>query len=45
MGIPLVLSTSLNENEPIVNTAKNAIDCFLRTRVDILVLNNFYIRQ
>lgn len=37
-GVPLVLNTSLNENEPIVRTPAEAIDCFLRTDMDALVL-------
>jgi carbamoyltransferase len=38
-GVPLVLNTSFNENEPIVNTPTEAIQCFLRTRMDRLVLD------
>ncbi|HEV3076766.1 MAG TPA: carbamoyltransferase C-terminal domain-containing protein [Thermoanaerobaculia bacterium] len=37
-GVPMVLNTSFNENEPIVNTPDEALDCFLRTRMDRLVL-------
>jgi carbamoyltransferase len=37
-GIPLILNTSFNENEPIVDTPQNAIDCFLRTEMDLLVM-------
>jgi carbamoyltransferase len=39
-GIPMVLNTSFNENEPIVNTPAEALDCFLRTRMDRLVLGD-----
>jgi carbamoyltransferase len=39
-GVPIVLNTSFNENEPIVNTPQEALDCFLRTKMDVLVLNN-----
>jgi carbamoyltransferase len=39
-GVPMVLNTSFNENEPIVNTPTEALDCFLRTRMDRLVLGN-----
>lgn len=39
-GVPVVLNTSFNENEPIVNTPKEALDCFLRTRMDALALGN-----
>lgn len=37
-GVPVVLNTSFNENEPIVNTPSEAISCFLRTQMDRLVL-------
>ncbi|HVT18453.1 MAG TPA: carbamoyltransferase C-terminal domain-containing protein [Thermoanaerobaculia bacterium] len=37
-GVPMLLSTSFNENEPIVNSPAEALDCFLRTRRDRLVL-------
>jgi len=37
-GIPLVLNTSFNENEPIVNRPEEALECFLRTSMDVLVL-------
>jgi carbamoyltransferase len=39
-GVPMVLNTSFNENEPIVNTPAEALDCFLRTRMDRLVLGS-----
>jgi len=38
--IPMILNTSFNENEPIVNTPQQALDCFLRTKMDIVVLEN-----
>jgi carbamoyltransferase len=44
-GIPLVLNTSFNENEPIVCYPEEALDCFLRTEMDILVLVNFFIER
>lgn len=37
-GIPVVLNTSFNENEPIVCTPEEAIDCFQRTRMDVLAI-------
>jgi len=37
-GVPILLNTSLNENEPIVRTPEEAIRCFLRTDMDVLVL-------
>jgi carbamoyltransferase len=40
-GIPILLNTSFNENEPIVNTPQEAINCFLRTQMDMLVLENY----
>src|SRR5262249_23181980 len=39
-GIPMVLNTSFNENEPVVCEPKEALDCFLRTAMDALVLEN-----
>jgi carbamoyltransferase len=44
-GIPMVLNTSFNENEPIVNTPAEALDCFLRTRMDRLVLGDVVVRR
>jgi len=37
-GVPLVLNTSFNESEPVVCTPQEALDCFLRTRMDVLCL-------
>jgi carbamoyltransferase len=37
-GVPIVLNTSFNENEPIVHEPVEALDCFLRTRMDVIVL-------
>ena len=39
-GVPVLLNTSFNENEPIVNTPQEALDCYLRTQMDMLVLEN-----
>ena len=39
-GVPIVLNTSLNENEPVVRLPEEAISCFLRTDMDVLVLGN-----
>jgi carbamoyltransferase len=44
-GVPMVLSTSFNENEPIVCRPREAIDCFLRTRMDVLVLGRTMISR
>jgi len=40
-GIPIVINTSFNENEPVVNIPEEAIHCYLRTDMDILVLGNY----
>jgi carbamoyltransferase len=40
-GVPVLLNTSFNENEPIVDTPQQALDCFLRTRMDVLVLGSY----
>ena len=42
-GVPVVLNTSLNENEPICCTPREAVECFKRTRMDVLVLGNFVV--
>ena len=44
-GVPIVLNTSFNENEPIVETPEQALDCFLRTRMDAIVLNDTLVRR
>ena len=44
-NIPILLNTSFNENEPIVNSPSEAIDCFLRTNMDMLVMNNVVIER
>lgn len=44
-GVPIVLNTSFNENEPVVCHPKEALDCFLRTKMDILVLGNYYFER
>jgi carbamoyltransferase len=44
-GIPVLLNTSFNENEPIVCTPEEAVDCFLRTKMDTLVIGNFICRK
>jgi carbamoyltransferase len=44
-GIPLVLNTSLNENEPIVCTPEEALQCFLRTKMDVMALGNYYVER
>ena len=44
-GIPILLNTSFNENEPIVNKPEEALDCFLRTKMDMLVMENIIIER
>jgi carbamoyltransferase len=44
-GVPVVLNTSFNENEPIVCTPDEALDCFQRTRMDALVMGNYVITK
>jgi carbamoyltransferase len=44
-GVPMLLNTSFNENEPIVNTPAEALDCFLRTRMDRLVLGSIMLTR
>jgi carbamoyltransferase len=44
-GVPMILNTSFNENEPIVNTPGEALDCFLRTRMDRLVLGDVVVSR
>jgi len=39
-GVPVLLNTSFNENEPIVNSPEHALECYLRTDMDMLVLEN-----
>jgi carbamoyltransferase len=44
-GVPVLLNTSFNENEPIVDTPEQALDCFMRTRMDAIVVNNTIVRR
>jgi carbamoyltransferase len=44
-GVPVVLNTSFNDNEPIVCRPEEAIDCFLRTKMDVLVLGDVLVRK
>ena len=44
-GVPMILNTSFNENEPIVNTPQEALNCFLRTNMDVTVLENHIIER
>jgi carbamoyltransferase len=44
-GVPMLLNTSFNENEPVVCRPQEALDCFLRTKMDVLVLNDHIIQR
>lgn len=44
-GVPVLLNTSFNENEPIVCTPEEAVDCFLRTKMDVLVLGSYVVEK
>ncbi len=43
--IPVILNTSFNENEPIVCQPFEAIECFLRTKMDVLVIGSFFCKK
>ena len=44
-GVPVVLNTSFNDNEPIVCRPEEALDCFRRTQMDVLVMGNFVLEK
>jgi carbamoyltransferase len=44
-GVPMVLNTSFNENEPVVCKPVEALDCFLRTKMDVLVLGDWFMHR
>ena len=44
-GVPIVLNTSFNENEPIVCTPEEAIECYLRTKMDALAIGNYLVTK
>ena len=44
-GVPMVLNTSFNENEPVVCRPEEALACFLRTKMDLLVMGNWVVRR
>lgn len=44
-GIPILLNTSFNENEPVVCDPQHALNTFLRTKMDILVIGNYIIKR
>ena len=43
--VPILLNTSFNENEPMINKPEEALDCFLRTDMDYLILNNYFVKK
>jgi len=44
-GVPILLNTSFNENEPVVCRPEEALNCFLRTKMDVLVCGNYFIER
>jgi carbamoyltransferase len=44
-GVPMVLNTSFNENEPVVCRPEEALDCFLRTRMDVLAMGSWVVER
>lgn len=44
-GVPMILNTSFNENEPVVCRPEEALACFLRTKMDMLVLGNYVVAR
>lgn len=44
-GIPIILNTSFNENEPIVCQPYQAIECFSRTKMDVLVIGSYFCKK
>jgi carbamoyltransferase len=44
-GVPILLNTSFNENEPIVERPEQALDCFLRTDMDVLVMGHHLLEK
>ncbi len=44
-GVPILLNTSFNENEPVVCQPEEALNCFLRTKMDLLVLGNYLVKR
>lgn len=44
-GVPVLLNTSFNENEPIVHTPRQAIECFSRTQMDVLVIGSYFMSK
>ena len=43
--VPMLLNTSFNENEPIVRTIEESLNCFIRTKMDLLVIEDFILER
>jgi carbamoyltransferase len=43
--VPVLINTSFNENEPVVRTPSEALDCFMRTEMDVLVLGPYFVSK
>ena len=44
-GVPMVLNTSFNENDPVVCKPEETLDCFLRTKMDVLVMGEWVVER
>ena len=44
-GVPMVLNTSFNENEPVVCEPQEALACFLRTQMDVIVMGSVFVER
>lgn len=44
-GVPVLINTSFNENEPIVCTPEEAVDCYIRTKMDVLVIGPYFCKK
>ena len=44
-SVPVLLNTSTNENEPVVYVPREPFDCFLRTKMDVLVLGSYVVEK
>jgi carbamoyltransferase len=44
-GVPVLLNTSFNENEPVVCKPEEAMNCFLRTKMDVLAIGNYLVEK
>jgi carbamoyltransferase len=44
-GVPVLLNTSFNDNEPVVCRPQEALDCFMRTKMDVLVMGNYMVEK